>query len=195
MESEASASSIEDFYRALQMQAVMAPFDEFHLPRIAQLIGKTNQFNLTSRRHNISQLRAFMQDSHCVHFFLRLRDRFTDHGLISLIIALHQGDLLEIDTWLMSCRVIGRTVEATMLAYLCQRAQQLGCTSIRGIYIPTAKNAIAKEVFAKFSFDLLDESEGRLTWVYDLRTKDLVMNEFIKTVKPWENSYDIARTT
>ena len=192
LEMETSTSSIEDFYRSLQMQAVIAPFDELHLPRISQLMGKTNQFNLTSRRHNVSQLRAFMQDPRCVHLYLRLRDHFADHGLVSVMIALHEGDLLEIDTWLMSCRVIGRTVEAALLSHLCQCAQQLGCASIRGIYIPTAKNVMAKDVFARFGFEPLDENKG--TWVYDLRTRGLIKSEFIKTVQPWQHSNDIERS-
>jgi FkbH-like protein len=184
---EAATGSIADFHRGLQMQATVAHFDEFHLPRIAQLIGKTNQFNLTTRRHGMPQLRVFMRDPNCVHFFLRLRDRFTDHGLVSLMIALHQGDLLDIDTWLMSCRVIGRTVEATMLEYLCQRAEQLGCTAIRGTYIPTAKNTMVKDIFGEFGFDLLSESEGTLTWIYSLPTKGPIANEFIKRTESWVN--------
>jgi FkbH-like protein len=181
---EVSTGSMEDFYRSLQMQAIVAPFEESHLPRIAQLIGKTNQFNLTTRHYGMPQLQAFMRDPSCVHFSLRLRDRFTDHGLVSLMIALRQGDLLDIDTWLMSCRVIGRRVEATMLAYLCQRAAQLGCTSIRGTYIPTAKNGMVKDVFAEFGFDLLEATGDTFTWLYNLRTKGSITNEFIALAAP-----------
>jgi FkbH-like protein len=176
---EASAGSMEEFYRSLQMQAIVAPFEEPHLPRIAQLIGKTNQFNLTTHHYGIPQLRAFMSEPSCVHFYLRLRDCFTDHGLVSLMIAQHQGELLDIDTWLMSCRVIGRRVEATMLAYLCQRAEQLGCTSIRGTYISTAKNGMVKNIFAEFGFELIGESGDTFIWLYDIRTKGSITNEFI----------------
>jgi FkbH-like protein len=151
---QTSARSIEDFYRSLRMQAIIAPFDELHLPRIAQLIGKTNQFNLTTPRYGMPQLRAFMSDPDYIHFWLRLRDCFTNHGLVSLMIARRQGELLDIDTWLMSCRVIDRTVEATMLEQLCQEAHQLGCTAICGTYIRTAKNAMVKDVYAKFGFDV-----------------------------------------
>jgi FkbH-like protein len=188
---EASAGSIADFYRSLQMQAIVAPFDELHLPRIVQLIGKTNQFNLTTRRHGRPQLQAFLGNPDCVHFYLRLRDRFTDHGLVSVMIALRQSDLLDIDTWLMSCRVIGRTVETMMLAYLCQRAEQLGCTSIRGTYIPTAQNGMVKDVFARFGFDLLAGSGDVFIWHYDLRTRGPITNEFIAAVESWE-AYDGA---
>lgn len=180
---EKNSASIEDFYNSLQMQAIVAPFDEFHLPRIAQLIGKTNQFNLTSRRHGMSQLEAFVRDPSYVHLSLRLRDRFADHGLIGVIIARHQGDMLDIDTWLMSCRVIGRTVEMTMLEHLCRRAEQLGCTSLRGTYIATEKNAMAADAYAKCGFDLVSQNEERAVWTYDLHAKGMITNTFIRTVE------------
>ncbi|MGC3974614.1 MAG: hypothetical protein QM771_09565 [Nitrospira sp.] len=134
-ELEAAAVSIEDFYHSLRMQAIVTPFDESQLPRIAQLIGKTNQFNLTTRRHGMPQLTAFIRSTDYVHLALRLRDRYTDHGLVSVMIARCEGEILDIDTWLMSCRVIGRTVEATMLEHLCRHAARLGCTpSPRNVY-------------------------------------------------------------
>ncbi|MBA5870978.1 MAG: HAD-IIIC family phosphatase [Nitrospira sp. CR2.1] len=183
---EASATSIEDFYRSLQMQALVTPFDETQLPRIAQLIGKTNQFNLTTRRHGMPQLEAFVGDTRYVHLALRLRDRYADHGLVSVMIARQDGNTLDIDTWLMSCRVIGRTVEATMLEHLCRRALQLGCTSIRGTYIPTPKNAMAAEAYPKQGFSRLDTTDGTETWMYDLQMNGSVTNPFVQSVDSWD---------
>lgn len=194
VELKASATNLDDFYRSLAMKAVVAPFDDFHLPRIAQLLGKTNQFNLTTRRHGMPQLQAFLQDGDCAHFYLRLRDRFADHGLVSLMIALRRANVLEIDTWLMSCRVLGRTVEATMLQYLFGRANELGCTSVRGTYIPTAKNAMAKDVFANFGFTLVEDSGGSCVWQYDLMVKPPITNEFIEVVQSWEGLDESAET-
>lgn len=195
MELQASATNLSDFYRSLDMKAMVAPFDDFHLPRIAQLIGKTNQFNLTTRRHGMPHLQAFVKDPNCVHFYFRLRDRFADHGLVSLMIAMRRADTLEIDTWLMSCRVLGRTVEATMLQSLFERAQALGCTSVRGRYIPTAKNAMAKDVFAKFGFELVEESDGSSLWGLDLTVQQPIKNEFIEVVQSWEGPNESAPTT
>lgn len=191
-ELETNAGSIEEFYQSLQMQAIVAPFDAFHLPRIAQLIGKTNQFNLTTRRHGMPQLESFVNDPNCVHLYLRLRDRFADHGLVALIIALRQGAILDIDTWLMSCRVIGRTVEGTIMEHLCRRAEQLGCTSLRGTYIPTEKNSMAEDAYAKLGFDLVSRVEGRAIWGYDLVAKGPIINKFIKTVETWEGADGVA---
>lgn len=189
---ETTAGSIKEFYQSLHMQAIVAPFDAFHLPRIAQLIGKTNQFNLTTKRHGMPQLESFVNNPNCVHLYLRLRDRFVDHGLVALIIALQEGKCLNIDTWLMSCRVIGRTVEATVLAHLCQQAEQRGCTSLRGTYIPTEKNSMAEQAYATLGFDLVSRNEECTTWGYDVLAKGPITNTFIKTVGTWEVGDGIA---
>jgi FkbH-like protein len=180
---EAAAGSIEDFYRSLQMQAVVQPFDELHLPRIVQLLGKTNQFNLTTRRHTMQAVRQFMADPNCAHFYLKLRDRFTDHGLVSMIIARKDGDVMDIDTWLMSCRVIGRTVEAELLSQVSAAAQRLGCTTIRGTFIPTAKNEMVKEVFGQYGFAKVSTAADCTTvWQYDLAAQGPIVNGFIELI-------------
>lgn len=166
------------------MEAVIRSFDDFDLPRVAQLIGKSNQFNLTTRRHGTAQLRRFMADPECVHFSLRLRDCFADHGLVGLMIAFRRGGALDIDSWLMSCRVIGRTVEAEMLGHLCRKAAELGCTSLRGTYVPTARNAMVKDLFARLGFELLDDEGGTTTWGYDLRARGAIGSGFITVAEP-----------
>ena len=188
-ELEAGATSIEEFYRSLQMQAEIAPFSELNLQRIVQLIGKTNQFNLTTRRHGMAQVRAFIDDPNCVHFSLKLRDRFADHGLVALMIAHKRGATLDIDTWLMSCRVIGRTVEAEMLSQLCAAADRLGCSQVQGTYIPTAKNAMVKDVFAQFAFQRADsQPDGASTWTYDISARGPIRNDFIAIVHSFEEA-------
>jgi len=186
-ELETSAGSIENFYRSLEMQAVVAPFDSFHLPRIAQLIGKTNQFNLTSRRHGIAQLEQFIKDPQCIHLYLRLRDRFADHGLVAVIIGKRQGAVLDIDTWLMSCRVIGRTVERTLMEQLCRKAIEMGGTTLHGTYVQTEKNVMAKDAYAKVGFNLVRETEEGVTWSYDLSVKGPIVNEFIQVGEGWDD--------
>lgn len=182
-ELEAASGSIEDFYRSLQMKAVVAPFDELHLPRIVQLIGKTNQFNLTTRRHTMPAVRQFMTEPDCLHLYLKLHDRFADHGLVSILIARKVGEVMDIDTWLMSCRVIGRTVEAELLAHLCRFAIDHGCIAIQGTYIPTSKNAMVKDVFGQYGFERCEQREdGTNIWRYDLRKSGPIVNEFIELV-------------
>lgn len=174
-----SAVDMDSFLRELQMHAVVAPFDELHLPRIVQLIAKTNQFNLTTRRHGLEQVQAFVVDPGCVHLYLKLRDRFADHGLVAVAIGLKRGEALVIDTFLMSCRVIARTVEATLASRLCEEAAQLGCTKLVGTYVPTEKNGFVQEAFGALGFSLIAEEDGRGTWEYDLAKLGPISNEFI----------------
>ena len=176
------SQSIEDFYRSLDMEAYIHPFDGINMPRIVQLIGKTNQFNLTTKRHNTQAVQAFTQNPDCIHLYMRIKDQFTDHGLVSVIIALRNENVLEIDTWLMSCRVIGRTAENAMLSVLSEKAKEMGCVAIKGVYIPTEKNAPVKNLFRDFEFSEEETGSEKSVWLYDLKNKGLIENNFIDIV-------------
>jgi FkbH-like protein len=182
-EAAETAETIEDFYRSLEMRTVVSPFTDDDLPRVAQLVGKTNQFNLTTRRHSLPEIREFIADPGCVHLSFRLADRFTDHGLIALTIAFVRDDALEIDTWLMSCRVIGRSLENTVLAELCRAASERGATELRGTYIPSAKNGLVSDLYPRLGFEPAGGSQGATTWTYDLVRQGVTENEFIEVVR------------
>jgi FkbH-like protein len=163
------------------MRALIAPFDEEHLTRVAQLVGKTNQFNLTSRRHTIAELRSFMHREDYVTRYLILSDRLADHGLVSVLIGAVDDCAIDIDTLLMSCRVIGRTLEAQLLAHLSREALRLGCRALRGTYIPTPKNPIVADLYGQFGFLKIDEDQtGATRWEYDLAANGPIMNQFIE---------------
>jgi FkbH-like protein len=183
-----AAETLDEFYQNLEMEAVVAPFDDPHLPRIAQLLGKSNQFNVTTRRHDIVKLRHFMDDPNCVTLYLRLRDRFADHGLVSVAIATREGNVLDLDTWAMSCRVIGRTVESEMLQHLCEYALANGCTMLRGTYIPTAKNAVVARVFEAHGFVLDQQLENVTTWLYDIVQNGPITNPFVTSIDAKEHA-------
>lgn len=174
-----AATNLEEFHRGLQMSARVAPFDDFHLPRIAQLIAKTNQFNLTGRRRGLPELEALRREAAYIHLSLTLRDRFGDHGLVCVLIARQEGDAAVIDTWVMSCRVIGRTVEAEMLKHLCQAAAARGCRRLRGTYVPTTRNQLVQDLYASFGFELVADEAGTTTWEYDLVRHGSIQNDAI----------------
>ncbi len=176
------ATSLDDFYASLEMEAHIAPFDELNLPRIAQLVGKTNQFNLTTRRYSLTELRSFKDDEKSITMYLRLRDQFGDHGLVAVLIAREEPSVMDIDTWLMSCRVIGRTVEKEMLARLCMLARERGIGRLRGTFIPTAKNGVVEKVFERCGFSLSSNEAGTTTWEYDIQREGIISSEFIR---PW----------
>jgi FkbH-like protein len=176
------AGSLEDFYESLEMEAFVAPFDELNLARIAQLVAKTNQFNLTTRRHSLNDLRSFMADDGYITLYLRLRDQFVDHGLVGVLIARDDGETIDIDTWLMSCRVIGRTVEDEMLMQLCEAARARGRSRVRGTFVPTEKNAVVRDLFEQLGFSRVSEDGGASFWEYDIDKRGMVTSDFIRSV-------------
>ena len=181
------ATTLDDFYGRLRMEALVEPFTEVDLPRIVQLISKTNQFNLTTRRHSGSDVRRFMQDAACVTLSLRLRDSYADHGLVAVLIARKQDPtILEIDTLLMSCRVIGRTVEDELLMHLCRHAESLGCSILRGTFVPSSRNEVVRDLFERFDFSLvLERDDGSKVWDYDLAHLGPIQSSYIH---PWSTN-------
>ena len=147
-----SAESIDDFLRSLQMVALVGPINPITLERSTQLINKSNQFNLTTIRRSAAEVLAITQDPNWVTLTVTLQDKFGDNGLISVILARVAGDALEIDTWLMSCRVLKRNVEQMVLNRLVEFARKRGLRVIRGRYVPTAKNALVKDHYASLGF-------------------------------------------
>ena len=187
---ESSAESVEEFLAGLRMQAIVRPFDDIDLPRIEQLIGKTNQFNLTTRRHGLPYLRAVMADARAIHLTLRLRDRFADHGLVAVLIATPRDGALDIDSWLMSCRVIGRTVEHELFRQLLRRARECGYDVLTGTHIPTAKNELVRDLYARLGFERIGEVEGATRWRYDLARGDEPGGRYIEVMDDWHPADD-----
>jgi FkbH-like protein len=158
-------SSIEDYLQSLEMVIDVERFDLFHLPRIAQLIQRSNQFNLTTRRHNQGECVRMMHNERCIPFYAKLKDRFGDHGLISVVVVWHEGDRLMITDWLMSCRVLSRGVEQFLMNTIVEEARRLNLPLIAGQYIPTSKNGMVRDFYARFGFQLTAEDvDGRTTW-------------------------------
>jgi FkbH-like protein len=137
-----------------------------------QLINKTNQFNLTTRRYTEDDVLAMMRNERAFGLQLRLLDRFGDNGIISILIGrmVNEADLL-IDTWLMSCRVLGRQVEPTSLNLIAAQARRLGAKSLIGEYVPTKKNSMVRDHYAKLGFTVAEpDAAGATRAVLDLAT-------------------------
>ena len=154
VELERASVSVGDFLNALQMRMTITPVDDFTFPRVLDLIHKTNQFNLTVRRHSASELRAIMMDTNCGVFAVRLADRFGDHGIVGAAIVRLSGSTAHIDTLLLSCRVIGRTVETAILAFIVEWAMIRGSSRIEGEFVSTSKNAPAADLYERHGFAL-----------------------------------------
>lgn len=176
----AGAGTLEDFWRSLQMRARVRALEQNSLERTAQLVQKTNQFNLTLRRHSREQIELMAKEPRTICRTLELDDRFASHGMIGLAIALaseHDPDTAVIDTLLLSCRVIGRTAEAHMLAHVSAAALQLGFSRLRGEYVPGPRNELVAEVYPRLGFRASEE--GKYCWEYDLAANGPIQSDFI----------------
>ena len=149
---QSSVTDMGSYLESLAMEAVIREFRAVDVPRIAQLINKSNQFNLTTRRRTEAQVEAVMADPAMLGFTVRLADRFGDYGLISIVIGRLAGDELEIDTWLMSCRVLKRQVEEEVLNEIVRLARLHHAARVRGIYLPTAKNGMVRDHYPNLGF-------------------------------------------
>jgi len=159
---QSSTHSYDDYLVSLTMSGEIGPFNPVDIPRIAQLIARSNQFNLTTIRRQEPELIALMGDSNCLTFTVRLQDRFGDYGLIAIVIANIRGDELVVDTWLMSCRVLKRQVEEEVFNELLRLARGAGLARIRGVYLPSVKNGMVRDLFSTLGFtNVLDEPERR----------------------------------
>ena len=147
------------------MTAVLRPFDENGMKRIVQLISKTNQFNLTTHRHNESQARDFMKNDQYFTLQVRLADAFGDNGMVSVVICKKSAEEWFIDTWLMSCRVVGRRLEEVVFYEIVKSAKFEGVKKITGVYIPTERNEIVRDHYLKLGFEALNnDTSGATTW-------------------------------
>ncbi|RYD78218.1 MAG: hypothetical protein EOP84_14550 [Verrucomicrobiaceae bacterium] len=161
---QSACASPADFLRSLEMMATIGNVDSETLPRIAQLLSKTNQFNLTTRRHTAGEIDGMLKAGG-VGLWLRLVDRFGDNGLVGVALAVPETEeRWRIDTFLLSCRVIGRSVETALLAELNSQVAERGAKVLVGEYLPTAKNGLVAEFYPKHGF----VEEGRGRWIYEL---------------------------
>jgi FkbH-like protein len=169
-ELQASATDLEGYLRSLEMRLIWNRFDAVSQQRVVQLINKTNQFNLTTRRYTDADVEAIMADPRAFGLHMRLLDRFGDNGIIAIVIGrLGEDGAVTVDTWLMSCRVLGRQVEAVTLNLIAAQAKALGATRLVGEYIPTAKNGMVRDHYKKLGFEVVFEAEdGTSRAVLDL---------------------------
>jgi FkbH-like protein len=158
---KAAVTDLPSYLRGLEMELVWKRFDRIGMQRIVQLINKSNQFNLTTRRYTDEDIIAVMADPDAFGLQLRLTDRFGDNGIIAIIVGrLLENKDLYVDTWLMSCRVLGRQVEPTTLNLIAAEAAKLGARRLVGEYIPTKKNAMVKDHYARLGFTVMETSDA-----------------------------------
>jgi len=167
-ELQAKFADYGEFLASLEMSAEVGAFIPTYLERIAQLTGKTNQFNLTTKRYSQAEIESIAGDSRFITRYIRLTDRFGDNGLISCAIGRIEGDTLHLDLWLMSCRVLKRDVELLMLDELVIAAQKASLKLLRGYYFRTQKNNMVSNHYEKLGFTCIEATDDSSIWSFPL---------------------------
>lgn len=179
-QAEHSFQNKEDFFRYLQQEAEIAPVSPQTLARVAQLTQKTNQFNLTTRRYSEQQVAEMAVRPDWQVLSITVRDRFGDHGLVGVAITRDESETCEIDTLLLSCRVIGRSVETALLSHVCQAAVARKRKRLVGRFIPTKKNAPASEFYAQHGFEKQQENHDGSVWSLSLTQHTIAVPDWIR---------------
>lgn len=182
LEFEREATTLEDFYRALAQEVKIAAVDSDSLVRAAQLTHKTNQFNLTTRRYNEQQIQELTAAAEGRVYAVWVKDRFGDNGLVAVVITRDKDKICEIDTFLMSCRVVSRTVETAILSFLVDSARNRGIDRLQGWYLPTKKNELVKEFYPTHRFHAQEEKDGQTLWSFNLRDERIPCPEWISLI-------------
>jgi FkbH-like protein len=162
---QAGAKDIREYLASLEMKIACRPFDSQYLPRIVQLLQRSNQFNLRTQRFSESQCHEFMmrpEEYPCFH--VRLRDKVGDYGLISVVCTQQVGDRLDILEYVMSCRVLNRGVEQYTMIFLVDYCRQHGLTALRGEYIATEKNGMVSRFYEQFGFTRIAATDSGSVW-------------------------------
>lgn len=161
----ASFGDYGDYLRSLEMHAVIDDFLPIYIARITQLTNKSNQFNVTTKRYTPAEMEATFESPDYIRLYGKLIDKFGDNGVVSVVIGKKNGKTLDIELWLMSCRVLKRDMELAMLDRLVERCREAGIETIRGYYYPTAKNNMVRGLFDSFGFEKVSEAaDGSTVW-------------------------------
>jgi FkbH-like protein len=169
-----SAESMDEFLRGLNMTAIYGPFTAVDHARVVQLINKTNQFNTTTRRYASEEVARIIDDPDGLTLQFRLLDRVGDNGLVSTMIlrpTSDDDDVLEIENWVMSCRVFGRELEFEAMNIAVEATRERGVRALVADYIPTAKNDVISKLYPSLGFVEVDRpasANGATRWRLDL---------------------------
>jgi FkbH-like protein len=179
-----SATDMTGFLRDLAMEADQGSADAFRLPRMAQLLARTNQFHPTTTRHSEAKLQVLAADPRGWVRWFSLRDRFGDYGIVSVVVLRPEGNTLIIDTWAMSCRVFSRGLEELVFLEMIGAARNLGVRYLIGEYFPTPKNRVVADLFQRLGFTLSGMQNGRNRWLLDLSVLLCSFSPFIQWRTP-----------
>ena len=161
---QATFDNYQEFLVSLQMEAEIQSFTPLYHERITQLINKTNQFNLTTKRYTLGEVEFIAENNQYIKLYGRLTDKYGDNGLIAITIASIQNKQCHIDLWAMSCRVLKRDMELAMLDSLIHHCTQHGITKIIGYYYKSKKNQMVSQLYKQLGFVLIEQNHDDTVW-------------------------------
>lgn len=176
-----AVGDITEYLKSLNTVVTIEKANKFNIPRISQLSQKTNQFNTTTRRYLQDDITRMANSDKYIVVSLKVNDKFGDNGLTGVAIVERDPDRWRIDSFLLSCRILGRKVEDTLLAYIVDQARKEGAKAIIGEFIPTKKNAPAKGFYRDHGFKQVPGAEGMEVWEKEIR-EVYPFPQFIKVV-------------
>ncbi|MDF1876053.1 HAD family hydrolase [Sulfurimonas sp. SAG-AH-194-I05] len=175
---QATFQSYDEFLVSLHMTAEIQSFSSVYLDRITQLINKTNQFNLTTKRYTAGEIDNIVSSDKYIKIYGKLTDKYGDNGLIAISIGRVENKTCHIDLWLMSCRVLKRDMEFAMLDTLVSKCKEKGISEIIGYYYKSAKNSMVSDLYEKFGFSLVEQNDEDSVWTLDITNYE-IKNKFI----------------
>ncbi|MCI9361680.1 MAG: HAD-IIIC family phosphatase [Hungatella sp.] len=168
---ETTFSDYRQYLLSLKMKAEIGAFISIYYTRIAQLSNKSNQFNLTTKRYTQTEIESIAADNSYITLYGKLQDKFGDNGVVSVVIGHRNEDILEIDLWIMSCRVLKRGMEYAMMDRLAEECRRQGIGKIIGYYYPTSKNGMVRDFYGTQGFKkLYEDGSGNSRWELSLET-------------------------
>ena len=160
--------SYDDFLISLEMSSFISSFSSLYMKRVTQLVNKTNQFNLTTKRYTSSEIESISEDDNYIKLYGILSDKFGDNGLVSVVIGRIEGRQCHIDLWVMSCRVLKRNFEHAMLDELVLQCKRMGVSEIMGYYYKSKKNSMVYTLYEEFGFSLFNQNGDNSLWKIDV---------------------------
>ena len=177
------SSDIQDYLKYLEMEIYIGTADSFRVSRISQLTQRTNQFNLTVKRYGEAEITDLINKDGCDVFYVSLNDRFGDSGIIGTIIINYENQSAFIDTFLLSCRAIGRGIEDAMLKVCIDQARQKDCENIFGVYVPSKRNHLVEKFYENRNFSKVETEKDKVIYVLSLSKAHMAFPSYFKLIK------------
>jgi FkbH-like protein len=178
-------NSIEDYLASLEIELTVVKNDKSYIPRIAQLTQKTNQFNLTTHRYTESKVEYFTSDNKHVVYAMFVKDKFGDNGLTGVCIVKEDENNSKnviLDSFLMSCRIIGRNIEFVFIDYIIKELANKGYQTLGADYIQSSKNALVENFYDKVGFNIIENTNGTKKYELKIESFEIKNIDYIKLV-------------